>query len=261
MTLRLNNISFEIKKKSSTNLILENISFDVENNAFTVVIGPSGCGKSILMNIIAGYEEPSYGTITLNEKIIKNPNADRLLVFQESALFPWMTTLENIMYGPLVQCKENRDSIMVRARDILMRVGLSDFAEKYPMQLSGGMQRRCELARVLINNPALLLMDEPFRGLDHMSRELMQEYFLNLLEQRDEAVLFVTSEIDEAIFLGDRLIVLGGTPTKIIAFIDIDLPRPRERSKLLGSKQYLDVKKQVLDLLYKEVSTDRLSTL
>lgn len=217
-----------------------------------MIIGPSGCGKTTLINLIAGYEFPNEGAVLLDGVEIRAPGPDRMVVFQETALFPWMTALENVMYGPLVRAEESKTAIQKHATDLLRVVGLSQFAEKYPMQLSGGMQRRCELARALINNPALLLMDEPFRGLDHMTRALMQEYLLTLLEKRGGTVLFVTSEIDEAIFLGDQVIVLGASPAAVKAVIDIDLPRPRVRMDMLASPRYAELKQRTLDLLYDE---------
>lgn len=204
---------------------VKDCSFKVERGKFTVLIGPSGSGKTTLIDMIAGYETPTSGEILLDGAPVGGPSKDRLVVFQETALFPWMTTIENVMYGPMVQRERSQQEIRDEAVRLLEVVGLKDFHEKYPLQLSGGMQRRAELARTLINSPKVLLMDEPFRGLDAMTRELMQEYLLRLFEGSDQTVLFVTSEIDEAIFFADNLIVLGRSPGSIKAVIDDDLPR------------------------------------
>ena len=216
-----------------------------------MLIGPSGCGKSTLINVIAGYEQPDAGTVRVFGKPVSGPGSDRLVVFQETALFPWMTTLQNVAYGPLVQRKRSRAEVMEEATRLVDLVGLRDFRDKYPNQLSGGMQRRAELARAMINQPALMMLDEPFRGLDAMTRELMQEYFVRLYEDRRLTVLFVSSEIDEAIFLADTLLVMSHRPGHIIKTIPIDLPRPRLPS-VLTSLEYLHYKGEALELLHAE---------
>jgi NitT/TauT family transport system ATP-binding protein len=230
---------------------VKDCSFIVERGKFTVLIGPSGCGKTTLIDLMAGYEAPTSGKILLDGAPITGPGQDRLVVFQESALFPWMTTMNNVMYGPLVQRERPHDEIERDAIELLDRVGLSDFRDKYPIQLSGGMQRRAELARALINNPKVLLMDEPFRGLDAMTRELMQEYLLKLFEGDRRTIVFVTSEIDEAIFLADTLLVLGRPPADVKTRITIDLPRPRT-FEMLTTKRYAEFKDGALGILYEE---------
>src|SRR5262249_33833334 len=146
---------------------------------------------------------------------VREPGADRLVVFQEAALFPWMTTYENIVYGPTVMRKRSKAEIHADAMQLLDKVGLGEIKDKYPSQLSGGMQRRAELARAMIANPKIMMLDEPFRGLDAMTRDLMQEYFLKLYEERKQTVLFVTSEIDEAIFLADKVLIMSNRPGRI----------------------------------------------
>lgn len=252
--LKVDGITTHVGADSAPKVVLQDCSLEVKAGRFTVIIGPSGCGKTTLINLIAGYERPSHGRILLDGEEVRGPAPERLLVFQETALFPWMTALENVMYGPVVRGELERAKIREKALELLKTVGLAQFADKYPMQLSGGMQRRCELARALINNPTLLLMDEPFRGLDHMTRELMQEYLLTLLEQRKGTVVFVTSEIDEAIYLGDEIIVLGSSPARVQAVIDVDLPRPRQRREILKSPHYATLKQRTLSLLYEEAA-------
>jgi NitT/TauT family transport system ATP-binding protein len=171
-------------------------------------------------------------------------------VFQETALFPWMTSLENVMFGPEVRGLNRRDA-REEARRLLEKVGLKGFEDKYPAQLSGGMQRRCELARALINRPKIMLMDEPFRGIDAMTRELMQEYLLRLFEETRHTILFVTSELEEAIFLADRLLILSAKPTSVKQVLDIDLPRPRD-FHVLTSRRYAELKQEALETLYQE---------
>jgi len=231
--------------------ILEDLSFAVTRSKLNVLIGPSGCGKTTTINLIAGYERPTRGEVLLDGNRVTGPGWDRLVVFQETALFPWMTTLENVMFGPLVRGAMGRREAMLEARRLLDKVGLAGFGDKFPIQLSGGMQRRAELARAMINDPKIMLMDEPFRGLDAMTRELMQEYYLRLFEESGRTNLFVTSEIEEAIFLADRLIILTAKPARVKKIMEIDLPRPRE-FHMLTSRRYGDLKQEALETLYDE---------
>jgi NitT/TauT family transport system ATP-binding protein len=230
-------------------LVVRDCSFKAEDGRLTVLIGPSGCGKTTLINLIAGYEQPTSGRITCDGKDVLGPTQDRLVLFQETSLFPWMTVLQNVMYGPIVQGR--RESAERNAVDLLVKVGLRDFQNKYPNQLSGGMQRRAELARTLINQPRLLLMDEPFRGLDAMTRQLMQEYLLKLFEGSRQTILFVTTEIDEAILLADHLVLLSCAPATVRESIPVDLPRPRDLS-VFATRRYVELKSHVLGILYEE---------
>ena len=229
--------------------VVADCSFRIEEGKFTVLIGPSGCGKTTLINLIAGYERATGGRITCDGKQVLAPTRDRLVLFQETALFPWMTVFDNVMYGPTVQGR--RAAAKAEAVSLLARVGLQDFHDKYPSQLSGGMQRRAELARTLINRPRVLLMDEPFRGLDAMTRQLMQEYLLKLFEGSGQTVLFVTTEIDEAILLADRLVLLSRAPATTREVITVDIPRPRNFS-VFETKRYAELKGHVLSVLYNE---------
>jgi len=231
-------------------VVVQDASFAVEQGQLNVVIGPSGCGKTTLINLVAGYEQPTAGEILIDGQRVTGPGPDRLVVFQETALFPWMTSLENVTFGPIVRGMSAR-AARDEARRLLERVGLKGFEDKYPSQLSGGMQRRCELARALINQPKIMLMDEPFRGLDAMTRELMQEYLLRLFEETRHTVLFVTSELEEAIFLADRLLILGAKPTSVKQVLAVDLPRPRD-FHVLTSSRYGELKQEALEALYAE---------
>ena len=231
--------------------IINDCTFTLERGKLTVLIGPSGCGKTTLINLLAGYETLDSGTITVDGTPIKGPGKDRLVVFQETALFPWMTTLQNVVYGPMVRGEKDKKELEDEAMHLLHKVGLAEFRDKYPLQLSGGMQRRCELVRALINRPKIMLMDEPFRGLDAMTRELMQEYYVRLFEENHLTNLFITSELEEAIFLADRLIILTNRPASARTVIEIDLPRPRD-FKILVTKEYLHYKQNALEILHEE---------
>lgn len=231
--------------------VVQDCSFTIEHNKLTVMIGPSGCGKSTLIRLLAGFEKPDTGSIQIDGRPITGPGKDRLVVFQESALFPWMTTMDNILYGPRARGEQNGQT-QSQATWLLEKVGLKAFSKKYPTQLSGGMQRRAELARAMINNPDVMILDEPFRGLDAMSKELMWEYYSGLYEESHRTNFFVTTDIDEAIFLADRLIVMTNIPTRVRATIEVDIPRPRRLANAFDSERANEIKMQALSLLHEE---------
>ncbi len=231
--------------------VVKDCSFTVQRHKLTVMIGPSGCGKSTLIRLMAGFERPTSGTITLDGCPVTGPSHDRLVVFQETALFPWMTTYENIMYGPKARGEDNQKNRDF-AEFLLDKVGLTQFRDKYPNQLSGGMQRRAELARAMINNPAVMLLDEPFRGLDAMTKELMWEYYAALFEETRRTNFFVTTDIDEAIFLADRLLIMTNIPTRVRAVLEVDVPRPRKLKDIVENDRANDIKMEALSLLHEE---------
>lgn len=231
--------------------VVSDFSLIVKPGEMTVVVGPSGCGKSTIVNLVAGFEKPDSGQILLDGKPITGPGNDRMVVFQETALMPWLTTFQNVVFGPKLRGDLKGDALTAEAIRLLDKVGLADFKDKYPIQLSGGMQRRAELARAMINQPVLMIMDEPFRGLDAMSRGLMQEFFVRLFEENRRTNLFVTSEIEEAIFLADRLVVLSNRPATVRTVIDIELPRPRNFHMLSSAEAY-EYKRQAMDILHEE---------
>ena len=231
--------------------VVSQCSFTIERGKLTVMIGPSGCGKSTLIRLLAGFERPTTGTITLDGEPVTGPARDRLVLFQESALFPWMTTWDNILYGPRAR-GEVRAETRELAEFLLTKVGLQDFRNKYPTQLSGGMQRRAELARAMINNPQIMILDEPFRGLDAMTKELMWEYYSALYEENRRTNFFVTTDIDEAIFLADRLLIMSNIPTHVRAVFEVDVPRPRKLGSLIENDRANEIKMQALSLLHEE---------
>jgi NitT/TauT family transport system ATP-binding protein len=231
--------------------VVRDCSFTIERGKLTVMIGPSGCGKSTLIRLLAGFERPSSGTIAVDGKPVVGPGRDRLVVFQETALFPWMTTWDNIMYGPRARGEDNTDSRAL-GEFLLAKVGLTAFRHKYPPQLSGGMQRRAELARAMINNPSVMILDEPFRGLDAMTKKLMQEYYAKLYEETRRTTLFVTTDIDEAIFIADRILVMTNIPARVRAVLEVDLPRPRRLEDIIENDDANLIKMQALSLLHEE---------
>ncbi|MEO7728196.1 MAG: ABC transporter ATP-binding protein [Burkholderiales bacterium] len=231
--------------------VVKDCSFTIERAKLTVMIGPSGCGKSTLIRLLAGFEKPTSGTLMLNGEPIDGPARDRLVLFQETALFPWMTTYDNILYGPRARGELTPETLEF-AEFLLHKVGLQDFRKKYPTQLSGGMQRRAELARAMINNPAVMILDEPFRGLDAMTKELMWEYYSALYEENRRTNFFVTTDIDEAIFLADRLLIMSNIPTQVRAVLEVDVPRPRKLADLVENDRSNEIKMQALSILHEE---------
>jgi sulfonate transport system ATP-binding protein len=240
----------DVTKRFGAKDVIMNCSFEIKPGQFNALVGPSGCGKTTIVNLIAGYEVPTSGKVLLDGVEVEAPSWDRLVVFQETALFPWKSTLANVMFGPRNRSMPAKDAER-EARLLLRKLGLADFANKYPSQLSGGMQRRAELARALINSPSVMLLDEPFRGLDAMTRELMQEYLLRLFEEQPVTTVFVTSEIEEAIFLADRVIVVSNAPASLKSVIDVDLPRPRNL-KVMSSAKFGNIHAEILDLVLEE---------
>ena len=205
---------------------LEDISFDVGEGEFMSVVGPSGCGKSTLLRILAGLLEPSDGEARLRGTPITGPRRDVGVVFQEANLLPWRTVFENTMLPAEIQGLD-RARCAERARALLRLVGLAGFEDKYPMELSGGMQQRTAITRALLHDPALLLMDEPFGALDAMTREQMNLELLRIWSEQRKTVFFITHSIPEAVFLGDRVVVMTPRPGRIAEVLDVDLPRPR----------------------------------
>jgi NitT/TauT family transport system ATP-binding protein len=205
---------------------LEPTTHAVAANDFITILGPSGCGKSTLLRIVAGLDRPSSGRVLLNGREVRGPGADRGMVFQSYTLFPWLTVAENVAFG----LREKGVGAAERGRIVesyLDKVGLSGFARHYPKQLSGGMQQRTAIARALANDPAILLLDEPFGALDNQTRALMQELLLGIWESERKTVLFVTHDIEEAIFLASRVVVMTARPGRIKADLSVDLPHPR----------------------------------
>ena len=249
--ISVNKVSKSYGAEGFAKQVVQNCSFTIERGKLTVMIGPSGCGKSTLIRLLAGFERPNSGTITIDDKPVTGPGVDRLVVFQETALFPWMSTYDNIMYGPRAR-GEDTPEMREFAEMLLQKVGLAAFRKKYPSQLSGGMQRRAELARSMINQPNVMILDEPFRGLDAMTKRLMQEYFANFYDEFRRTTFFVTTDIDEAIYLADRILIMTNIPTQVRASVDVNLPRPRNAENITESDEANAIKMQALSLLHEE---------
>lgn len=233
--------------------VVANCSFSIDEGQFTVMIGPSGAGKSTIVRLIAGFEKPTRGEILFRGKPVDGPGRDRQVMFQETALFPWMTTSDNVLYGPRARAECTPAAKQAGDR-LTHKMGLDGFRKRFPSQLSGGMQRRAELARAIINDPAVMILDEPFRGLDAMTKRLMLEYYAAFSEESRRTNLFVTTDVDEAIFLADKLLVMTHIPTRVRAVIDVDLPRPRRLAMLVEDERANALKAEVLALLHEEAA-------
>lgn len=205
---------------------LDKIDLTIKSGEFVALLGPSGCGKSTLLNLLAGFEQVSNGTLTVHGRSIDKPGPDRGVVFQEAALFPWLSVWENVIFGPKTQGLKAKD-YEDRANEMLKIVGLTDFKNHLPVQLSGGMRQRVGIARILTLGSQVLLMDEPFGALDAQTRLTMQELLLSVWQQLKPTILFVTHDIDEALFLADTIYVMSARPGRIQARIDVALKRPR----------------------------------
>lgn len=253
-SLSIQNIRLTYGKGDKGVLALDGISFDVRSNEFTVIVGPSGCGKSSLLYIAAGLIEASSGTIAAGGKLVEEPGADRGMVFQSYTLFPWLTVRRNVEYGlrRKSMAQTERNGIVDH---YLEEVGLTAFADHYPKQLSGGMMQRVAIARALANNPDILLMDEPFGALDSQTRHTMQKLLLRVWEHSHKTVAFVTHDIDEAILLGDRVIVMTARPGKLKTDITIDIPRPRAPEIVL-EPQFIALKRRIINELRDEIDED-----
>lgn len=248
--ISIKDVQVNFSTASGTRIAVEDANLEIRPGEFVCLLGPSGCGKSTLLNAVAGFVEPSMGVLTVDGKPIKGPGPDRGMVFQQHSLFPWKTLNQNVAFGPLMAGVGKMEAECV-ARTFLSLVGLSAHENAYPGTLSGGMQQRVGIARALANYPSVLLMDEPFGALDAQTRVMMQENLLEIWREFHNTVLFVTHDIDEAIFLSDRIVVMSASPGRIIADIPVKLGRPRDQ-ELLTAPAFIALKRQCLDLIRQE---------
>lgn len=237
----------ELTKHYGELVALDKVSFEIAESEIVCLLGPSGCGKSTCLHILAGFERQSAGHATVDGHVINDVGPQRSVVFQTDALFPWMTVRQNVTVGPRTRKLPGFEE---EADRMLDEVGLSGFAKHYPYQLSGGMRQRVAIARALLNRPEVLLMDEPFGALDAQTRLDMQELILSISERFKPTILFVTHDIDEAIFLGDRVLVMSARPGRIAQEFPIAVPRPRSYD-FLTSPVFNETKKAILDLFHR----------
>lgn len=241
---------------------LQDVSISVAPGEFVCILGPSGCGKSTLLGALAGHLAPSQGSVRVDGLPVSGPHPDRGLVFQHHTLFPWKKVVENVAFGLKMKGVPRRQRLQ-QASDLLKLVGLEGFENVYPGQLSGGMQQRVEIARVLINHPRVMLMDEPFGALDAQTRLKMQELLLEVWARIQTSIVFITHDIDEALFLADRILVMSPRPGRIIEEIPLEFARPRN-AELLTSSRFTQLKRHCMALLHPEANVaplERLSPL
>jgi NitT/TauT family transport system ATP-binding protein len=254
VTLEVKKLSKHFDTPKGRITALHEIDFTVHRRELVCVIGPSGCGKSTLIRIIAGLEPQSGGEILLNGKAVHGPGPDRGMVFQGYTLFPWLTVLKNVMFG-LLQAGQNTSIAESEARQWLDLVGLSKFVDVYPHQLSGGMKQRVAIARALANQPQILLMDEPYGALDPVTRCRMQSHLMSIWQNIDITILFITHDLDEAIYLADRILVLKAHPGEVMEVIEVPVPQPRTPGQLLGP-EFLATKKHLEDLIHPPITEE-----
>jgi len=248
--IEIRGVHKEFAKGERRVVALQEIDLDVAEREFVAILGPSGCGKSTLLNMVAGFERATRGSVKVAGEEVAAPAPSRGVVFQEPALFPWLTVMDNVLFGPKV-IGQPAAAYRARAAQIIEQIGLSGFEASYPAELSGGMRQRVGIARVLIMEPEVLLMDEPFGALDAQTRTLMQELLLALWERHHQTVLFVTHDIEEAILLADRVCVMTARPGRIKKSIAVRIPRPRS-IELTTSPEFNALRREVLELIREE---------
>ncbi len=244
--------NLDVRFGRGANLVnaVNDVSIDVKPGEFVSILGPSGCGKSTLLNVVAGFVERSGGSVLVDGKEVSGPSAERGMVFQQYSLFPWMTVRKNVEFGLKMQGRSRSDREMA-ARTLLGLAGLLAFENHYPEQLSGGMKQRVGIVRALATSPQVLLMDEPFGALDSQTRVVMQQILTNMWQRFRLSVLFITHDIDESIFLSDKVYVMTARPGCIKAEIEVPLPRPRV-AEMMTSPEFLLLKKQLHELIREE---------
>lgn len=246
--LEVKNLGKTFAASQGDTVALRDINFKVHRREFVCVIGPSGCGKSTLIRILAGLEAPGSGQVLLDGQPVTGPSRERGMVFQGYSLFPWLTVKRNVMFGPEMG-GSSRTTAESHAREWLDLVGLTQFADAYPHQLSGGMRQRVAIARALVNEPRIMLMDEPFGALDAQTRAKMQAHLLDIWRNIDITVLFITHDLDEAIYLADRILVLKAHPGEVQEIIEVPVPRPRSGVQI-GSAEFQATKARLEQLIH-----------
>ena len=256
--IEIDNISLTYHTGKTSFQALSNVSFNIQDGEFVSIIGSSGCGKSSLLGILEGLTAPTSGQVRINGKDIQGPGKERSVVFQQYALFPWMTAEKNVAFG-LKQVKPDlsRKERLELANVYLQKVGLAEAGKKYPRDMSGGMQQRVAIARALAMDTEILLMDEPFGAVDAKNRVILQELLLKLWEgdgnQKKKTVVFVTHDVDEAILLSDRIIMMKANPGQVNKEIKVPLPRPRNRSELVKTQEYSQILNEIMALFFGDI--------
>ncbi len=239
-------------------MAVDDCSLEIQPGEVCMVVGPSGCGKTTLLNAIAGFHSVTMGEIYLDGELLCGPSkpkadqgADRVVVFQNGALFPWKTLTDNVAYGPYVQGKLGKAESREKARQMLAEAGLGDFLEKFPGEVSSGMARRAEIVRALINDPKVLLLDEPYRAMDELTKSIMHEALLEMYDRTRVTLFFITHDLEEAIFLGDRVVVMTTRPCKTKKILNVTIPRPRDY-RVLSSDAFRQLVDETNEAVHEE---------
>ncbi|MGI9500222.1 MAG: ABC transporter ATP-binding protein [Geminicoccaceae bacterium] len=239
-------------------MAVDDCSMEIAAGEVCMIVGPSGCGKTTLLNAIAGFHSITQGEILLDGELLCGPSkpkaeqgADRMVVFQNGALFPWKTLMENVAYGPMVQGKFTKPEALYKARDMLAEAGLGAFTDKYPGEVSSGMARRAEIVRALINDPKVLLLDEPYRAMDALTKSIMHESLLETYDRTKVTIFFITHDLEEAIFLGDKVHVVTTRPCQLKKTVDVTIPRPRSY-ETQSSEEFRVLMEEVNEAVHEE---------
>jgi len=236
---------------------VKDFSVEIGAGEFFAIVGPSGCGKTTLLNAIAGFNELTGGEIYLDGELLASPGkvpkpkSDRIVVFQNGALFPWKTVLENVTYGPITQKTMRKKDAKTEGKRLLSKVGLLGCQDKYPGEISSGMRRRVEIIRALICNPKVMLLDEPFRAMDALTKNVMHEHLLKLYDDQAKTIFFITHDLEESIYLADKVIVMSTRPGTVKTVVNVDLERPRD-FRMLAMDNFIDLKQQAIDAVHEE---------
>ena len=246
VSIEVKNINKSFKSKKTDQLsVLENINLNIDDGELVCLLGPSGCGKTTLLRLIAGLDQPTSGEIIANGEKVTKPSGDRAVIFQQYSLFPWLTVLQNVTFGLEMTKKGSKEENIAAAERYLESVGLIDFKDSYPHELSGGMKQRVAIIRSLLNHSPILLMDEPFSALDMQNRHKLQEQLIGVWKRFENTIVFVTHDVDEAVFLADKIVILDKNPGRIANIIDVDIERPRKRD----SKEFIALQESIVENL------------
>lgn len=242
MTIEIKNIckSFEGKNKNLS--VLKDINLTINDGELICLLGPSGCGKTTLLRLIAGLEQPSSGEIIANGEVVKKPSGDRAVIFQQYSLFPWLTVLQNVTFGLEMTKKGTKEENIAAAERYLESVGLIDFKDSYPHELSGGMKQRVAIIRSLLNHSPILLMDEPFSAVDMQTRHKLQEQLIGVWKRFNNTIVFVTHDVDEAVYLADKIVILDKNPGRVASIVEVDIERPRRRD----SREFIQIQESIV---------------
>lgn len=255
--ISIRNVSKIYDPDGAAVLAVDNCSMEIEAGEFCVIVGPSGCGKTTLLNAIAGFHGISKGEIYLDDQLLCTgkqtpaPGSDRIVVFQNGALFPWFTVLENITFGPVMQGVMKKKDAEEKAYIMMGQMGLKGIAHNYPSEISSGMRRRVEIARAMMNDPRVLLLDEPFRAMDALTKTVVHQFLLDVYDKSKTTVFFITHDLDEAIFLGSKVYIMTTRPATIKKVLDVNIPRPRDY-RILASPEYQSLRDECIAAVHEE---------